>query len=367
MTTVPARLLRRPLAALSRAEVTEALPEGEEPAELPVARRRTSMGVMVAIVVLVSLGAAIGMSSIAGFGAVLHRLAHVHGAWIAASAGGVVVAFLGYRTAFDRIVFGPDGAGLTHGQRLGVVAAGFGAFVHRGGSAIDRFVLRATGHEKRDSDVRLASLQVLEVVPVALGATAAAYLALFVGGRGRPPIGYDLPWAVGPVVATPLVVWAVRRYAGRWTEASGWRYWLGVVLDGARTVQSCLLCDRGRRLAFAGMTVFVAGELFAVWSSMAAFGFRMSAAGVVLGYGLGYVMSRRSAPLGGAGLIDVMLIVALTNAGAPLAVAVVGTFTYRFFNLWCTMPASLGALVSLRRLVAVRRPGAVRRPDAVHP
>jgi hypothetical protein len=32
-----------------------------------------------------------------------------------------------------------------------------------------------------------------------------------------------------------------------------------------------------------------------------------------------------------------------------LAAAIAGTFTYRFFNLWCTMPASLFALSRVRR------------------
>ncbi len=103
-----------------------------------------------------------------------------------------------------------------------------------------------------------------------------------------------------------------------------------------------------------GMTLFSVGELSAVWAAMAAFGYRMAAVALVLGYGVGYVVSRRSAPRGGSGIIDVVLILALANVGAPLALAVVGTFTYRFFNLWCSVPASLAALSGVRRLAVSR-------------
>lgn len=82
---------------------------------------------------------------------------------------------------------------LTRRQRLGVVAAGFGAFVPRGGTAIDRYVVSGTGHERRDSDVRLATLQALEMVPLTIGATTAAHSALFLSGGGRPAFSFVVP------------------------------------------------------------------------------------------------------------------------------------------------------------------------------
>ncbi len=335
---------------------TEALLGRTEDVSLPLPKHRTSMGALVAVVILFSLGAAVGMSSIAGFGSVLHRLGRFDGPWIGASAGGVIVAFLGYRLAFGGVVWDRATEDLTQVQRMGVVMAGFGAFIHRGGTAIDRYVMRVTGHDRRESDVRLAALQVLEMVPIALAATVAADVSLFPGGPGRPPMDFTLPWAIGPLAVAPVVLWAVHRFHASWREARGWRYWVGVILDAIWLVGSTLLLDRRRRLAFIGMAIFASGELFAVWAAMASFGYRMSMAGVILGYGVGYVISRRSAPLGGAGLIDVMLMIALAQAGAPLTAAIVGTFTYRFFNLWCSMPASLAALSSIRRVAGSFRP-----------
>jgi hypothetical protein len=325
----------------------------------PVARRPTTTGGLVMAVVLLSTGAAVGMSSIAGFGHVWHRLALFDWPWVVASAAGVVAALAGYRTAFDGVVWGGHHRVLTRRQRLGVVAAGFGAFVPRGGTAIDRYVMSVTGHLRRDSDVRLATLQVLEMVPLTIGATTAAYAALLLSGGDRPPFSFVVPWAIGPIVGAPLVLWSASRYRTRLRRFDrGWRYWLGVSLDGVWALVSGLAADRRNRTSFLGMTVFAAGELFAVWAAMAGFGFTMSGEGIVLGYGVGYLISRRSAPFGGAGLIDVMLIVALANAGAPLSAAIVGTFAYRVFNLWCPMPFSMAAMPGVARLAAAPGPRA---------
>ncbi len=289
------------------------------------------------------------MAFLAGLGRVVHLLADIHGQWLIASAAGVLIAFSGYRFAFDGVIWNGAKQSLTRRQRLGVIAAGFGAFVHRGGTAIDRYAMRTTGLGRRESDVRLVALQGFEMVPVSVAACLAAFVALFVGGSGRPPIDFDLPWAIGPLVGAPVVLFLAYRYRDRWRAASGWRYWLGVVADGVSTMVT-FLGDRRNWVAVAGITVFSAGELLAIWAAMATFGYRVPWPTLVLGYGVAYVISRRAAPLGGAGAIDVLLIVALHQAGVPLPVAVAGTCTYRFFNLWCAMPVSLLALPGIRRL-----------------
>lgn len=318
----------------------------------PLSQRGLSLVTSTVVVVLCSLGATVGMGSIAGFQSMLSRLHHFDAPWIAVAAGGAALAFLGYRLAFDAVVWGGTEQVLSRRERLGIVAAGFGAFVPRGGTAIDRYIVRVTGTDRRQGDVRLATLQVLEFVPMTVGACVAAYVALVVGGPGRPPIDYDLPWAVGPPVGALLALLAVHRWRRRLRDAEGWRYWLGVALDGIWSIKALLGRGAGRRgLPLLGMTLFSVGENAAVWAAMAAFGFEMSLPGLILGYGVGYVISRRSAPLGGAGIIDVLLILALANAGAPLAAAAVGTFAYRFFNLWCPMPLSLASLATVRRFV----------------
>ncbi|HEY3943211.1 MAG TPA: hypothetical protein VGL60_12110 [Acidimicrobiales bacterium] len=322
----------------------------------PAPRHLVSTALSVVLVALFSLGAAVGMASIVGFHRMVSVLASVDTPWIAVSAGGVLLAFLGYRMAFDQVIWaGTDN--VSRRARLGVVTAGFGAFLHRGGTAIDRYVMRATGTDHRESDVRLAALQAIEMAPLAVGACVTGVVALAVGGHWGPPVGYSLPWVIGPLVGAPTALWLAHRFRARFEDGRGWRYWTGVVLEGVWMLRS----PHGpggpvrRGSPFFGMALFSAGELLALWAGMSAFGYAMSLPALILGYGVGYVLSRRSAPLGGAGVIDVLLILALTGAGAPLAAAIAGTFTYRFFNLWCTMPASLFALSRVRRFADSQR------------
>ena len=108
--------------------------------ELPVPRRRVSIAGLTIIVVLLSAGTPVGMASTVGFSPVLHKLEQFEPLWLAGLIPSVGFAFFGYELAFDRVIWGDEARGLN--MRVGVVAAGFGAFVHRGGTAIDRYVMR---------------------------------------------------------------------------------------------------------------------------------------------------------------------------------------------------------------------------------
>jgi uncharacterized membrane protein YbhN (UPF0104 family) len=103
-------------------------------------------------------------------------------------------------------------------------------------------------------------------------------------------------------------------------------------------------------LSFLGIALSWAADLFALWAGLASFGFHMPVAALVIGYSIGYALTRRSAPLGGAGLIETALTLTLWDSGAPLAAAVSGVLAYRFFNLWAPLPAALAALPRLRTI-----------------
>jgi uncharacterized membrane protein YbhN (UPF0104 family) len=71
---------------------------------------------------------------------------------------------------------------------------------------------------------------------------------------------------------------------------------------------------------------------------------------LIIAYAIGYALTRRSAPLGGAGLIETFLPLTLWDSGAPLAAAVAGVLAYRFFNLWAPMPPALAVLPRLKAI-----------------
>ena len=88
----------------------------------------------------------------------------------------------------------------------------------------------------------------------------------------------------------------------------------------------------------------------------------MNWAQFIIGFGTGMVFTRRTGPLAGAGVLDLILPVTVWASGAPFATAVVGLFVYRAVSLWLPMPFSLARLPQLRDMgrrprAAGRRPG----------
>jgi hypothetical protein len=62
------------------------------------------------------------------------------------------------------------------------------------------------------------------------------------------------------------------------------------------------------------------------------------------------IFTRRTGPLAGAGVLDLILPVTVWYGGAPFATAVLGLFTYRVASLWLPMPFALARLPQLREM-----------------
>jgi uncharacterized membrane protein YbhN (UPF0104 family) len=323
-----------------------------------VERRPRAFLVLGLVAALLFLGALAGVASIAGFRAVVARLEQPDCPWLLAAASFMLVAFLGYRLAYQGISDMRGGPRLDRRDFDAVVAAGFGGFVARGGAAVDNYIFRAAADAgPRDAEVRVGGLGALEHVPIALGGCAAAVYLLANGVHTHPPLDFLWPWALAPPLGGALAVWAAARFRTRLRRSSGWRDKLGIGLDSVWMLLGLAreLPDHG--LSFVGITLFWAADLAALWAGMASFHFQMPAAQLVIGYSIGYALTRRSAPLGGAGLIETALPLTLWDSGAPLAAAVSGVLAYRFFNLWAPMPVAFAALPRLRAIAAQRHRG----------
>jgi uncharacterized membrane protein YbhN (UPF0104 family) len=214
----------------------------------------------------------------------------------------------------------------------------------------DRPLRLAAGADEREADVRIAGLDALEHVPLAVACCAAAIFLLATGHTDPPPLDFVWPWAVAPPVGTVLAVVAVSRYRGRFRHDRGLRRYAGLALDGVGLLWTLARDRRCGPMALAGMTLFWAGEIFALWAGLAAFGVMLPAAAVILADAIGYVVTRRAAPFGGAGFLDTSLALCLYASGAPLAAAIAGVFAYRFFSLFTPMPFCFAALPALRAI-----------------
>jgi hypothetical protein len=306
---------------------------------------------LTALAAALYLGATAGMAYIAGFTRVEHRLVHPDWPWLFVSAACIAVAFAGYYFAYrgsGQIEGGPDD--LSHPTRLAAVSAGFGGFLAHGGSAIDEYVMRAAGASEREARVRVGLIAALEHALLTVPCIIAAAV-LLVEGIVEPPRDFTIPWVIGPVVGLAAAVWFAERYRDRWRERDGWRSSVAVFLDSIHLL-AALLRHPGRYPgALAGILVFWLGDMFALWAGIATFHFRMNVGSEIVAFGTAMIVTRRTAPLGGTGILDIAIPATLWYSGAPWPAAVLGTFVYRFFTVWLTMPASYAALPRLRALV----------------
>jgi uncharacterized membrane protein YbhN (UPF0104 family) len=78
------------------------------------------------------------------------------------------------------------------------------------------------------------------------------------------------------------------------------------------------------------------------------------AAAIILAHAVGYVLTRRTLPFAGAGIVEVLMPLTLVAAGSPLSQAVRGVITYRIFNLWLPLLPAAAALPRVRRRLGRR-------------
>jgi hypothetical protein len=277
--------------------------------------------------------------------------------WLAAVVGALAVSFAGYYYAYEGMFTVAGGPTLPRAQMRTVVTVGFGGFLAHGGGVIDRYALEGAGAGHREAKTRVSGLAGLEHGVLALGGTATA-IAVLAQGSNQPPLDFAIPWAVIPVPGFLIAFWLAERYRDRFRGREGWRGSLGNFLESIHLIRVMFANPRRHGIALAGMALFWAADAFAAWAGMAMFGFKMNAASMFVGFATGMVFTRRTGPLGGAGVLALCLPLTLWYSGAPLAVAVVGIFTYRVLALWAPMPASLALLPALRKMGEERLPEA---------
>jgi uncharacterized membrane protein YbhN (UPF0104 family) len=309
------------------------------------------LALLTALAAFLYIAGGVAMAYVAGFGAVWRAVQHPSWPWLAASAGGVALAFVGYYFGYrgvGEVEGGPDD--LSHADRLAVVAAGFGGFLAHGGVGIDRAVMHAAGGSKREAKVRVSLLGGLEHLTLAIPGSAAA-IVLLVEGVRKPPLDFTIPWAVGPAIGFSIALWAAERYRERLRGRRGWREKVSILLDTAHLIGAMFRHPLQYGGALAGMVVYWLGDMWGLWAAMVAFGFHMNGATEIVAFGTAMIVTRRTGPLGGAGILGAALAATLWYSGAPWVAAVLGTFSYRFFAVWFPQPLSFLMLPRLRRLL----------------
>jgi uncharacterized membrane protein YbhN (UPF0104 family) len=309
-------------------------------------RKPHELAAFIVLAAALSIAALVGVSWAAGFGAVAARLRHVDAWWLLPAVGAEVLAYIGYVLAYREIAAVEDGPRLPHSRVLALVAAGFGAFVARGGFAVDLHAFRQECVSDREARVRVLGLGALEYALLA-PATCIVAIMLLVNHVHQPGSGLTMPWAIAVPTGGILALSALRlrdRFHGR----RGWRDAVAQWLDSIHVLRQLFL--KLEHLAGPiGSGIYWFGDIACLALCLRAYeGHFPSIAPLLVGYATGYALTRRTLPLAGAGAVEALLPFALLWTGTPLAAAVPAVLAYRIVNFWLPIVPAVFGLRALR-------------------
>jgi uncharacterized membrane protein YbhN (UPF0104 family) len=332
----------------------------------PIDRRRipsdnatVTLGSAYALFLAAAAGAAaagmLAVTHAAGYGHVVGVVRRFDPVWLPVCLGGQVVAYLGYVLAV-RAVAGMDGGPrLPFSLTARTVVAGFGVYAathSSGGFAVDYWALRRFGLARREAIARVLGLGALEYAVLAPAALVSA-VVLLLGSGNHVQDAMTLPWLLvlpGFVAAAWLT--SPKRAHRLADPASGGRARTAAahLVAGAVTLRAIATRPREHAAGLAGVALYWLGDIACLWAALRLFSAEVAVPALILAYATGYVLTRRSLPLGGAGLVEVLMTFALAWVGVPLAAAALGVVVYRVFNFWLPIVPALAVLPTVKEL-----------------
>jgi hypothetical protein len=308
-----------------------------------------ALGALLAVAVLLELAAGLGLASIAGFSQVAAALARFDWHWLLVLPGAWTVSYVGYYCAYRGIFRVSAGPEMRRRDVAAVALAGFGGFLAYRGGSLDGHALRTAGASEQDAKIRVAALGGLEQGALALAGCGVAITILLAGVPGVTASA-ALTWAIAPIPGLLIAFWLADRCRNRVNGDKGWRATACTFLGSVLVIRELFSHPLRWGSAIIGMTTFWLADAVAAWAGLAAFGVRMNAAALFIGFASGMVFSRRVGPLAGAGILALVLPLTISYCGAPLATAVAGIFAYRILSLWLPAPSWIAALPALRKI-----------------
>lgn len=314
-------------------------------------------GLVLLVPAALALGAVAGLADVAGFDRIDRAARHIHPAWLVLCLGGELVAYLGYVLAVRDTAKVDDGPQLTIGDSARAVLGGFGVFAatrSSGGFAVDYWALRTAGEDREGAMARVLALGALEYAVLAPAALCAA-IALLAGGEDVA-LGLTLPWLAVIPGGLAAVWFSSPKRADRYTHPGRDAGRIAVAfahfVRGLRILRTMFVSSpREHGLGLLGTAGYWAGDIACLWGALEFFGNpRLSVPALIIGYATGYVLTRRSLPAGGAGVVEIALTFALHWVGFPFVRALLGVVVYRLFNLWLPIVPALAVMPDVDEL-----------------
>jgi uncharacterized membrane protein YbhN (UPF0104 family) len=299
--------------------------------------------------------AVLAIARVTGADAVGKAFSDVEPVWIALIAGAEFLTYPAYVLAYRTLarVHGHPPLALPIVARA--VVAGFGPFSIGGGFGIDKKILEALHEDERSARVRVVALGVLEWAVLAPIAWVMAVVLIIQGANILPSLLW--PWAIGVPVGFGFALWIsepgrLQRFT--WLRRGRRREVLGSVLEGVGVLYTLARNPRRYAWAWVGTALYWAADIGAFYGGLRTFGLIPGFGKVIIAYGTGYAATRRSLPLGGAGVTEFLMIYALYWVREPLAPALAAVVAYRVFNFALAATPAVIAHRQLRPVIASR-------------
>lgn len=278
----------------------------------------------------------------------------VHLPWLAAVAAAELLSYPAYTLAFHSLAqFDDRDPPLTRGIAARIVVAGFGPFALLGGFGIDKRALTVVHADERGARVKVLALGALEWAVLAPLACVASIVLLIQHAHIFGSLLW--PWAIAVPVGFAAAAWASTPARAKRLSTFRGRT-IGPVaetLDGVGAVRTLVLHPITYWRAWVGTALYWAFDIFSLYAATRMFGLRLDFGELVIAYGSGYAVTRRSMPLGGAGLTEFLMTYSLYWVGEPLAPALAAVLVYRLFNFLLIGPPAVLAQHQLEQITGV--------------
>lgn len=308
------------------------------------------------VATVIAAFAVVVIAHVTGADAIGHAFADVRLPWLGLVAGAEILTYPAYMAAYRSIacIHGHAPMNLPVVARL--VVAGFGPFSLSGGFGIDKQALQAIDEDERSARIRVMALGTLEWAVLAPIACVVAIVLLITNENVMSSLLW--PWAVAVPLGFGFAFWASARSErlSRWGGKR--RDWLAQALEGVGVLHTLIREPRRYLGAWLGTTVYWAADIVAFYGALRMFGLEPSVGRVIIAYGTGYAATRRSLPLGGAGVTEALMTYALYWVREPLAPALAAVLAYRLFNF---LLVAAPAVIAHRQLEAMMSSLAERR------
>jgi hypothetical protein len=311
--------------------------------------RRPRIAVLLSV--LIAAGTVVAIAASDRPRALWHTLGQMQPLWLLAALAAELVAYVGYVVAYRSTILAPGRPRLSLMLTVRLVVAGFGPFVPMGGFSFDRLALRAAHYSRRRARIQVLGLGVIEYLLLAPAACVCALILLLEPGRSSPWL--TLPWVFAVPPGFVFGWWATRPPILGYFQASDGhiRRWIGDLLAGVEILRGVVLRPLERPWALLGMAIYWAAEIACLGFALLCFGVEISLPALVVAYATGYAASRRSLPLGGAGITEALLTVSLIAVHVHAAHALFAVIAYRLVNFLAPMLPGLLAHSSLESLL----------------